>query len=283
MQHDELIWGVLNTTHCSYKSKTLTSNFCRNRYNVTGLCNRHSCPLGNSQYATIIEREGAIYLYMKTIERSHTPAKLWEKVKLSKNLNRALEQVTAHLAFWPKWLINKNKQRLLRIRQYLIRMRRLSLKVRPKLYNVNTKIERREKTREQKALVAAQLDQAIKKEILERWKAGTYDGDIYNVSRQSFEEALDEEEIEEEEIEEEEDDADVDLVVEEEDEFVPYEEDEMEDSYNLEQEYENELENEKNLFSQFKKIPNFSNQKKGSRSKVNIEYEHENEHNSKRR
>mmetsp|Transcript_22794 Transcript_22794/g.31852 ORF Transcript_22794/g.31852 Transcript_22794/m.31852 type:complete len:335 (+) Transcript_22794:35-1039(+) len=211
MQHDEMIWQVINHQFCSYKStigkaKSDKTMFCRHPYSVTGLCNRTSCPLANSKYATIREEEGKVHLFVKTVERAHSPKNLWEKILLSRNYSKALQQLDEHLAYFPKALIHRNKQRLTKIHQYLIRMRKIKLKElsgrKAKMVGIHRKIDQREERREKKALTAAHIEKNIQKELVERLARGTY-GDIYNFPEVPYQKALQQAEEEEEEEEEE--------------------------------------------------------------------------------
>jgi len=234
MHNDETIWHCINRDFCSFRVKLpqacAKQNFCRNQYNVTGLCNRVSCPLANSQYATVIEEDGVCFLFMKTVERAHSPKNMWEKVKLSRNYLQALEQISKQLEYWPDHMINRCKQRLTKMRQMLIRMRKLSMKEGARLVPIKKKTERRERGRELKAEAAAKVDLAIEKELLERLKQGTY-GDIYNFPQKQFENMVEKNEEKEEELEDE-----------SENEFVEDFGEEAEDE--LDGEYEDEVEPE---------------------------------------
>ncbi|KAF8390496.1 hypothetical protein HHK36_025022 [Tetracentron sinense] len=222
MQHDEVIWQVIRHNHCSFMAKITTGNFCRNPYNVTGICNRSSCPLANSRYATIRDHDGIFYLYMKTIERAHKPNELWERVKLPRNYEKALEIIDKHLTHWPKFLVHKTKQRLTKMTQMRIRMRKLALKTRLGNWNLTLDVininlqktlwfdnfslgtaEACSSCLEAKEFsfplltcsafgynLWSNLMQSIEKELLERLKKGVY-GDIYNYPVKEYNKVLD--------------------------------------------------------------------------------------------
>lgn len=197
MASDEIVWHIINQQFCSFKlklpgnssshQKSTKSNFCRNEHNVTGLCNRQSCPLANSRYATIRAdpATGRLYLYIKTVERSHMPNKWWEKIRLSGNYTKALQQVDERLIYWPKFLLHKCKQRLTRLTQVRVRAQRLA-KEQERLgetmvTRMAPKVRRREETRERKAEAAAKIERAIERELVERLRSGAYGDRPLNV------------------------------------------------------------------------------------------------------
>ena len=196
MASDEIVWSIINQQFCSFKltlpgngrhQKSSKQTFCRNEHNVTGLCNRQSCPLANSRYATIRAdpTNQRLYLYIKTVERAHLPNKWWEKIRLSSNYTKALEQIDERLIYWPKFLLHKCKQRLTRLTQVRVRAQRLA-KEEERLgermvSRLAPKVRRREETRERKAEAAAKIERAIERELVERLLSGAYGDRPLNV------------------------------------------------------------------------------------------------------
>ncbi|KAL5116710.1 Protein MAK16 [Pleosporales sp. CAS-2024a] len=188
MASDDLVWSVIGTDFCSFKLKTTKDQtFCRNEHNVSGFCSKQSCPLANSRYATIRSdpATGNLYLYIKAIERSHLPSKWWERIKLPSNYTKALELVDEHLAYFPKFLVHKNKQRLTRLTQVNIRIRKLAKeeeRIGERLVpRLAPKVRRREEGRERKALAAAKVERAIERVLVERLRSGAYGDRPLNV------------------------------------------------------------------------------------------------------
>lgn len=169
---------------------------------------------------------------MEPSERAHQPSKLWERRKLSTNYQTALKQLDEWLLYWPQFLIHKSKQRLTRLTQVAIRMRRIAKedarlgeKLVPKLA---PKIRRREDTRERKAEVAAKLERTIERELLQRLREGAYGDQPLNVSENIWKKVLNAMETEGEGTR----DKDMDKGIED--------EDEEENEYEYEQEDEDE-------------------------------------------
>jgi protein MAK16 len=193
MQHDDVIWQVLDKSFCSFKTHLAKEKtFCSNPYNIMNLCAKAYCPLANSRYATVREHDGKCFLYIKTVERAHSPKNLWEKIELPRSYTQSLAIITEEVKFLSKPVQHRIKQRLTKIHQYLIRMRKLRLKKnKPKIVALSRHIEKNDARREKKALKAARLEHAIEQELLAR--------------------ELSDEEEEEEELEEEEEEMPAEL------------------------------------------------------------------------
>lgn len=195
MQPDDMVWHCMSNGFCSFKVKTKTQIMCKNDNNVIGICSKSACPLANSNYATVREHKGVMYLCKKVVERAAFPHKQWEKIRLPSNYEEALAKIDELLPYWNQKQVHRCKQRYTKFYQYIERARKLATKMRSKkLITLPRKMERREKAREKKALIAAKLENKIELEIMERVKQGVY-GDRYKFKdKHVFEKALGEEE-----------------------------------------------------------------------------------------
>lgn len=129
---------------------------------------------------------------MKTAERAHTPKDLWESVKLDPSYNKALEQIDKELQYWPNFLKHKCKQRFTRLRQILIKRKKMKLEGSAEYKIVSRKAEKREKTRLVKAEKSSLIENHIADELLKNLKNGKYD-QIYNYDHNAFNKILEKE------------------------------------------------------------------------------------------
>ena len=221
---------------------------------------------------------------MKTAERAHTPKELWESVKLDPSYNKALEQIDNELKYWPNFLKHKCKQRFTRLRQILIKRKKMKLEGRAEYKVVSHKAEKREKTRLVKAEKSAVIENHIVDGLLKNLKEGKYD-DIYNINHNVFNSILEKEKVVEQKEEDfNEEDYDKGYIEDFSDEDLENEDgDEAEDNEDIINDNEDdEKSDEEEIDDIFKsnETKNKDNSKKNKktgkkRKRINIEYEKE--------
>ena len=248
--------------------------------------------MANSRYSTVYEDKGVCYLKMKTAERAHTPKDLWESVKLDPSYNKALEQIDTELQYWPKFLVHKCKQRFTRLRQILIKRRKMKLEGSAEYRVVSHKAERREQKRLDKITKSAMFENEVKNGLLQNLKNEKYNG-IYNLDKNEFEKIL-EKEDEQEQLDEDFDEEDYepgyinDFSDEEgedddendnsqEDNKGKISDDDIDDIFNQKNNDENNNDKEKDEDNEDIKKNNKKSGKKRKRPKYEIEVEREHE------
>ena len=170
---DENIWrSIGGKNFCSFKMKTRTDTFCKNPNNVTGMCNEFSCPLANSNYATVREDSGVLYLYIKFPERIHKPSQSYEKIKLSEEYEEAVSEIERNLEHLDNEIIHKCKQRLTKLTLYL--RRKKAMKGSIEMRAIKKKQVKREKLGAMKALCQVNFERQIEKELYKRLESGVY-------------------------------------------------------------------------------------------------------------
>ncbi|KAI5152121.1 protein MAK16 [Enteropsectra breve] len=172
---DRKIWDSIgNKKSCSFKLDTSLDVLCKNKYNVTGICEEFSCPLANTKYATVRSVDEKLYLFVKEPERCHSPKIMYEKILLSENYEQALEEIEKNLEFWDQQVIHKCKQRLTKLTEYHERVDYLKEHGKQEFMVRKTKMNRREKIRALKALNTVNFEKEVGQELMMRLEAGIY-------------------------------------------------------------------------------------------------------------
>ncbi|KAM0675803.1 ribosome biosynthesis protein [Gurleya vavrai] len=176
---DETIWRSIGPKNkfCSFKFHSQTILLCKNPNSVTNICEKESCPLSNSKYATIREKDNKLYLYLKEPERLKTPKLTYEIIELDKDYNKAILQIDENLEFYNDFLKHKCKQRLTKLYQFIER------KAEPKvIYSVlKRKFEKKEKIKAEKVKNKNNIMQEVEKELVERMMQGIYGREIKDI------------------------------------------------------------------------------------------------------
>ena len=236
---------------------------------------------------------------MKTAERAHTPKELWESVKLDPSYNKALEQIDNELQYWPNFLKHKCKQRFTRLRQILVKRKKMKLEGRAEYKIVSHKAEKREKTRLVKAEKSAVIENHVIDGLLKNLKDKKYKG-IYNANQKAFNTMLENENVISENLDEDfnEEDYEKGYIFSDEDsenEDDENEDEENENNDNINEEKSDEKDNEQkeksdnddeidDIFNQGKgdkKVTSKKGKKTGKkrkRQKIEYEQEYENTH-----
>ncbi|EPR77934.1 MAK16 Nuclear protein [Spraguea lophii 42_110] len=175
---DESIWQTIGGDNfCAYKMKTDTITLCKHKNNVTGICEKQSCPLANSKYATVREIDKKLYLFIKQPDKYYEPKNMYQKILLSK-YEDALLEIDKHLNGYDKDLIHKCKQRLTKLDQYLERTKIIE-EIGVEKYEARRKLRVKQTKKEAKnVLNTVNFDNILEKEILERLELGIYGEEI---------------------------------------------------------------------------------------------------------
>lgn len=172
---DRRIWDAIgNKKSCSFKMDTKLDVLCKNKYNVTGVCNEFSCPLANTKYATVRSVDEKLYLFIKEPERCASPKSMYEKIQLSDDYDAALKEIEQNLEFWDPEVIHKCKQRMTKLTEYHERIQYLRENGQKEYMVRKTKMNRREKMRALRALTSINFEKEIGEELMARLESGIY-------------------------------------------------------------------------------------------------------------